>query len=72
MSTAELTTEKMIDEEEEEPQLKYHRLGADVADILRRDEASCLCVAEKMLALGTHTGTVYLLSCLGDEVRVLC
>eukprot|EP00210_Caulerpa_lentillifera_P006342 g6058.t1 len=69
MTTRALSTEKMIDEEEEEPQLKYHRLGADVTDILRRDEASCLCVAEKMLALGTHTGTVYLLSCAGDEVQ---
>ena len=46
------------------------RLGADVVDILRRDEASSLCVSEKMLALGTHSGTVYLLSCAGDEVCV--
>ncbi|CAD7699980.1 unnamed protein product [Ostreobium quekettii] len=57
------------EEEEEEPRLKYQRLGSDVADILARDEASCLCVSDKMLVLGTHNGTVHLLSCAGDEVK---
>lgn len=57
------------DEDEEEPRLKYQRLGSDVAGILARDEASCLCVSDKMLVLGTHNGSVHLLSCAGDEVR---
>eukprot|EP00210_Caulerpa_lentillifera_P007525 g7190.t1 len=54
---------------ENEPQLKYYRLDADVTKILNREAATCLCVAEKMLALGTDRGSVYLLSCLGDEVQ---
>lgn len=59
------------EEEEEEPRLKYQRLGpagSDVADILASDVASCLCVSERMLALGMHSGRVYLLSCAGDNV----
>ncbi|GMH45969.1 hypothetical protein BSKO_13933 [Bryopsis sp. KO-2023] len=60
------------DVEEEEPRLKYQRLGpagSDVAEILASDVASCLCVSERMLALGTHSGSVYLLSCAGDKVK---
>lgn len=53
-----------------EPQLKFRRLESDVDSILRQEEASCFCVAEKLLALGTRTGTVYLLSCCGDQVLV--
>jgi len=51
-----------------EPQLKFRRLEADVDSILRQEDASCFCVAEKLLALGTRTGTVFLLSCFGDQV----
>ena len=62
-------TREQEDEDEEEPRLKYQKLGSDVAGILARDEASCLCVSDKMLLLGTHNGSVHLLSCAGDEVR---
>jgi hypothetical protein len=37
------------EEEEEEPRLKYQRLGHSVAEILKRDAASCLAAHEKFL-----------------------
>lgn len=57
------------EEEEEEPRLKYQRLGASVAEILSQDAASCLCVSDKILALGTHDGTVHVLDYAGNEVN---
>lgn len=54
--------------EEEEPRLKYQRLGASVSDILEKDPASCLCVSDKILALGTHDGTLHILDIHGNEV----
>ena len=54
--------------EEEEPRLKYQRLEADTGDLLLETEAACLCVSEKMLALGTQDGTVHLLDYDGNEV----
>lgn len=56
--------------EEEEPRLKYQRMGGSVPSLLSADAASCLTVAERIIALGTHDGTVYLLDYLGNEVRV--
>ena len=53
---------------EEEPRLKYQRLGSDVADLLGRNAATCLCVSDKILALGTHSGTVHVLDYNGNEV----
>jgi len=55
------------EEEEEEPRLKYQRLGSSVTDILRQDAASCLCVSDKLLALGTHDGTIHVLDFAGNE-----
>ena len=55
-------------EEEEEPRLKYQRLGSSVTEILRQDAASCLCVSDKLLALGTHDGTIHVLDFAGNEV----
>lgn len=55
--------------EEEEPRLKYQRLEADTGDLLLETEAACLCVSEKMLALGTQDGGVHLLDYDGNEVR---
>ncbi len=54
--------------DEEEPRLKYQRLEADTGDLLLETEAACLCVSEKMLALGTRDGTVHLLDYDGNEV----
>ena len=56
------------EEEEEEPRLKYQRLGSSVTDILSQDAASCLCVSDKLMALGTHDGTVHVLDYAGNEV----
>lgn len=53
---------------EEEPRLKYQRLGSDVAELLGRNAATCLCVSDKILALGTHSGTVHVLDYNGNEV----
>lgn len=54
--------------DEEEPRLKYQRLEADIGDLLLETEAACLCVSEKMLALGTRDGGVHLLDYDGNEV----
>jgi hypothetical protein len=53
---------------EHEPRLSYDLFGADVATILNRDQATCLCVSDKLLALGTQTGAVYLLDYEGNKV----
>ncbi|KAL2623253.1 hypothetical protein R1flu_003458 [Riccia fluitans] len=72
----ELDDEEDAEEEEEdtssdegEPRLKYQRMGGSVPSLLSGDSASCLTVAERMIALGTHEGTVYLLDYQGNEVK---
>ncbi|KAL3690864.1 hypothetical protein R1sor_004515 [Riccia sorocarpa] len=55
--------------DEEEPRLKYQRMGGSVPSLLSGDSASCLTVAERIIALGTHEGTVYLLDYQGNEVK---
>jgi WD40 repeat protein len=55
--------------EDEEPRLKYQRLGGSVPSLLSSDAASCLTVAERIIALGTHDGTVHLLDFQGNQVR---
>ena len=57
--------------EDQQPQLKYQRLGADVTDICDNDSASVLCVTTKVLALGTSAGTVHILDVTGNEVESL-
>lgn len=57
------------DEEEEEPRLKYQRMGGSVPSLLASDAASCIAVAERMIALGTHAGTVHILDFLGNQVK---
>ena len=52
-----------------EPQLKYERLGGDVKSILTGASATCLCLSEKVLALGTSAGAVHILDYSGNEVR---
>ena len=57
--------------EEHEPRLKYHQLGsdADTDSLLAEDAATCLCVSDKLLALGTKSGTVLILDYSGDKVE---
>jgi hypothetical protein len=56
------------DEEEEEPRLKYQRLGGSVPSLLSSDAASCLTIAERIIVLGTHDGSVHLLDFRGNQV----
>lgn len=56
------------EEEEEEPKLRYQRLGGSVPEIFKTDAASCMAVHEKLLALGTHEGCVYILDLNGNEI----
>ena len=61
-----------FDEAEEEPRLKYQRLGCDVAELLGNNAATCLSVSDKILALGTHSGAVHVLDYIGNEVGRAC
>ncbi|KAJ1675583.1 Vacuolar protein sorting-associated protein 41, partial [Spiromyces aspiralis] len=67
------TEEDTDDEEgldEEEPSLRYKRLGPNnLAAILDRDAASAITVSERFIVLGTHWGKVYILDFEGNEVR---
>eukprot|EP00798_Chlamydomonas_sp_ICE-L_P008222 gene8222-1488_t len=55
-----------------EPQLKYEQLGEDVqGSIIANDRVSCLCLSDKILALGTESGNVHVLDYSGNEVRRL-
>lgn len=56
------------EEEEEEPRLKYQRMGGSIPSLLASDTASCIAVSERMIALGTHGGTVHILDFLGNQV----
>ncbi|KAL5715636.1 Vacuolar protein sorting-associated protein 41 [Ranunculus cassubicifolius] len=58
------------EEEEDEPRLKYQRLGGSISSLLASDAASCIAVAERMIALGTHDGTIHILDVLGNQVKV--
>ncbi|KAJ0714190.1 putative chromatin regulator PHD family [Helianthus annuus] len=57
------------DEEEDEPRLKYQRMGGTVPTLLSSDAASCVAVAERMIALGTHAGSVHILDFLGNQIK---
>ncbi|XP_051120523.1 vacuolar protein sorting-associated protein 41 homolog [Andrographis paniculata] len=57
------------EEEEDEPRLKYQRMGGSVPTLLQSDAASCIAVAERMIALGTHGGSVHILDFLGNQVK---
>ncbi|KAL4591640.1 hypothetical protein LXL04_004610 [Taraxacum kok-saghyz] len=61
--------EEEEEEEEDEPRLKYQRMGGNVPSLLSSDAASCVAVAERMIALGTHGGTVHILDFLGNQVK---
>ncbi|CAL5426427.1 unnamed protein product [Camellia sinensis] len=61
--------EEEDEEEEEEPRLKYQRMGGSVPSLLSTDAASCIAVAERMIALGTHAGSIYILDFIGNQVK---
>ncbi|XP_024534538.1 vacuolar protein sorting-associated protein 41 homolog [Selaginella moellendorffii] len=63
------SAQEAIDDEDEEPRLKYKRLGGSVPSLLSSDTASCISVAERMIALGTHGGRVHLLDYQGNQVK---
>lgn len=54
---------------EEEPRLKYQRLGCDLNDVLAAGAATCLAVSDKILALATTAGNIHLLDYEGNQVR---
>uniref|UniRef100_A0A7N0RCY2 Vacuolar protein sorting-associated protein 41 homolog n=2 Tax=Kalanchoe fedtschenkoi TaxID=63787 RepID=A0A7N0RCY2_KALFE len=56
-------------EDEDEPRLKYQRMGGSIPALLANDAASCVAVAERMIALGTHDGIVHILDFLGNQVK---
>lgn len=56
------------DDEEEEPRLKYQRLGGSVPAIVSTDAAAAIAVADRMVALGTHNGTLHILDFQGNQV----
>lgn len=60
--------EEEDEEEEEEPRLKYQRMGGSIPSLIPNDAASCIAIAERMIALGTHAGTVHILDFLGNQV----
>ncbi|GJN01348.1 hypothetical protein PR202_ga18609 [Eleusine coracana subsp. coracana] len=61
--------EEQEEDAEEEPRLKYQRLGGSVPAILSTDAAAAIAVAERMVALGTHNGTLHILDFQGNQVK---
>ncbi|GJN26057.1 hypothetical protein PR202_gb13955 [Eleusine coracana subsp. coracana] len=61
--------EEQEEDAEEEPRLKYQRLGGSVPTILSTDAAAAIAVAERMVALGTHNGTLHILDFQGNQVK---
>jgi vacuolar protein sorting-associated protein 41 len=59
------------EEDGEEPRLKYQRMGGSLPSVLSNDMASAIAVAERMIALGTHDGTVHILDFQGNQVPLL-
>ena len=61
--------EEEEEEEEEEPRLKYQRMGGSIPSLLSSEAASCIAVAERMIALGTYDGSIHILDFLGNQVK---
>ncbi|UZJ51584.1 hypothetical protein CBS101457_000904 [Exobasidium rhododendri] len=57
------------DDDDEEPTLKYSRLKGSVPDVLKKDTASCVAVSDRFLALGTHSGAIYILDEQGNLIK---
>jgi WD40 repeat protein len=71
LSNEEYSDDDASSEDEEEPRLKYQRLGGSLPEILSTDNASCLYPHEKFLVLGTHLGMVHVLDANGFEIMKL-
>lgn len=57
------------EEDEVEPRFKYQRMGGGLPSLLSTDAgASCVAIAERMIALATHDGTVHILDFQGNQV----
>ncbi|ORX62542.1 vacuolar protein sorting-associated protein 41 [Hesseltinella vesiculosa] len=54
---------------DEEPKLRYRRLGASVRELFAKDAASVLKVSDKFVVLGTHWGAVHVLDFEGNVVK---
>lgn len=52
------------------PKLKFQKVGHDVEDILTTEKATCVGGNDKVLAIGTSKGRVYILDFQGTQVRI--
>lgn len=62
-------------DDEIEPRLKYERMSNNLTSILSRDEASCLAVHSKFLAVGTQWGSIFIMDHVGnviDTTDIIC
>jgi WD40 repeat protein len=67
------------EENEDEPELKYERVGGDIAKVVRGDLVSAFCVGSKLIvhpegliltqAIGSHNGKIYLFDLKGNEIK---
>ncbi|KAG8947639.1 Vacuolar protein sorting-associated protein 41 [Tulasnella sp. 424] len=57
------------EEEDEEPVLKYEKMGGIVNEILEKDTASAIAVSSKLVALGTHNGVTHVMDFAGNRVK---
>ncbi|MBW0462781.1 hypothetical protein O181_002496 [Austropuccinia psidii MF-1] len=48
--------------DEEEPLFKYQRLNGQIDKIFENDDASAIATSEKLAAIGTHSGVVYIVN----------
>jgi vacuolar protein sorting-associated protein 41 len=58
-----------MDEDEEEPRLKYSRLTGNLVQVLIQDAISSLSVSNRFIALGTHSGSLHLIDLMGVPVK---
>eukprot|EP00965_Chrysotila_dentata_P220190 6191622-Pleurochrysis_carterae.AAC.7 len=56
---------------EDEPMMRYQRLGGSVSGIIQTESACCLSVHHNVLVLGTTAGAVHILDLHGNELRRL-
>ncbi|KAJ2724352.1 Vacuolar protein sorting-associated protein 41 [Coemansia sp. Benny D115] len=56
-------------EDEDEPALRYKRLGGNVHALFEKDTASTLAASDRFLILGTHWGNVIIIDFEGNEIK---
>ncbi|KAF9004353.1 hypothetical protein BDQ17DRAFT_1241222 [Cyathus striatus] len=57
------------EEDEDEPALKYSRITNSLPDLLKKDSASALAIANNTMALGTHAGIIHILTLDGTRIK---